>query len=187
MKRLLLALAALIALASPAAAHRLKLFVTVEGGEVAGYAFFIGGGRAQGTDWRARDAAGAEIAAGKTGSDGTYRFAVPAGPPQALTITVDTHEGHISSVTLPAERFGGAPATPAAPAAPVAQAATPAVARDDAALAALVEGAVERAVAPLEEQIDALQSRMRLTDIVSGVVLILGLGGMLLYFRGRRG
>lgn len=182
MKRLLLALAALLALASPAAAHRLKLFATVEGGEVAGYAFFIGGGRAQGTDWRARDAAGGEIAEGQTGADGTYRFAVPAGPPQPLTITVDTHEGHVATLTLPAERFGGAPEAPA----PVVQT-TPAAPRDDAALAALVEGAVERAVAPLEAQIDALQSRMRLTDIVSGVFLILGLGGMLLYLRGRRG
>lgn len=183
MKRLLLALATLLACASPAAAHRLKLFATVEGGEVAGYAFFIGGDRAQGTDWRVTDPGGAEIAAGKTGHDGSYSFAVPGGAPRALTITVDTHEGHVATLTLPAERFGGAPVAPT----PAAQPGLPATGGDDAALAAVVQGAVERAVAPLEEQIDALQSRMRLTDIVSGVFLILGLGGMLLYFRGRRG
>ena len=61
-RRALLPLAALLALALPAQAHKLKVFATVEGDRVTGYAFFVGGGRAQGTDWRATGADGTEIA-----------------------------------------------------------------------------------------------------------------------------
>ena len=37
-------------LATPASAHRLKLFSTLENGTISGYAFFVGAGRAHGAD-----------------------------------------------------------------------------------------------------------------------------------------
>lgn len=36
------------------------------------------------------------------------------------------------------------------------------------------------------EQIDRMESRLRFTDMVSGVFLILGLAGMALWAKGRR-
>lgn len=177
MIRLAALVAMLLALALPAEAHKLKVFATVEGDAVRGYAFFVGGGRAQGTDWLAQMAGGTEIARGTTGADGTYRFALPDPVTGAVTVTVDTHEGHIASATLPAERFGLAPAA-AAPEAVTAPA--------EADLAALVEAAVQRQIEPLQEQIEAMDSRLRVTDVVSGLFLIIGLAGTALYFRGRK-
>lgn len=191
MTRIPLALALLIALASPAAAHKLKVFATVTGAEVTGYAFFVGGGRAQGTGWIARDAAGTQVASGKTDAEGRYRFTPPAGAGD-LTVTVNTEEGHIAQAVLPAARLDGTAAASAGPAAGASLAAagvvTPAAApRDDAALAALVEAAVQRQVEPLQEQIEAMDARLRLTDVMSGIFLIIGLAGIGLFLRGRRG
>lgn len=181
MIRLLLPLLLALALAGPAQAHRLKVFATVEGAEAKGYAFFIGGGRAEQTPWVAKDAAGSRIAEGTT--DGEGRFAFPVSPPPTsdITVTVDTREGHIASATLPAARFGGVVTAASKPAIE-----TPAAPATDAPLAALVEAAVQRQVEPLMEQIDRMESRLRFTDMLSGVFLILGLAGMGLWARGRR-
>lgn len=192
MIRLLLPLLLALALAGPAQAHRLKVFATVEGMEAKGYAFFIGGGRAEQTPWVAKDAAGSRIAEGMT--DGEGRFAFPVSPPPTsdITVTVDTREGHTASATLSAARFGtiamAATATPsAAPATGPASGgdrAAPVV--SDARIAALLETAVQRQVEPLLERIEQMDSRLRFTDMLSGVFLILGLAGMGLWARGRR-
>ncbi|GLK70038.1 cobalamin biosynthesis protein CbiL [Ancylobacter dichloromethanicus] len=187
MIRLLLPFLLALAFAGPAQAHKLKVFATVEAGEAKGYAFFIGGGRAAQTPWLARDPAGARIAEGTTDAEGCFAFPAPQ-PPADVTITVDTREGHVASATLPASRFGGVsvatvaetglpPAGPAPGAAPLVT---------DARLAALVEAAVQRQVEPLMEQIEQLDSRLRLADVMSGIFLILGLAGIGLWARGRR-
>ncbi|WP_018390015.1 hypothetical protein [Ancylobacter sp. FA202] len=180
MIRLLTALLLVLAFAGAAQAHKLKVFATVEGAEVKGYAFFIGGGRAAQTAWVARDAAGGPIASGTTDGEGRFAFPVPQSPTDA-TVTVDTREGHIASVTLPASRFGGevvaAPALPTDSLAPI---------DPDARLASLVESAVQRQVAPLMERIEQMDARLRYADILSGVFLILGLAGIGLWARGRR-
>jgi len=196
MRPFLLALALLCGLTGPAAAHKLKVFAAVEGDAVTGYAFFIGGGRARGTPWVAKDAAGAVIATGETDADGVYRFVPPQPVASGITITVDTREGHIASAFLAASRFGGAatvdPAAPAAQAsvrdtgasATEAESATPPLA--DERIAALVEVAVQRQVEPLLERIEEMDSRLRFTDILSGLFLIAGLAGIGLWARGRR-
>lgn len=183
MIRFLTVLLLALAFSGPAQAHKLKVFATVEGGEVKGYAFFIGGGRAAQTAWVAKDTAGAPIAAGTTDGEGRFAFTAPQ-PPTDATVTVDTREGHVASVTLPAARFGGpARATP-----PVltTDAPAPAGGEADARLAALVEVAVQRQLAPLMERIEQLDARLRYADILSGVFLILGLAGIGLWARGRR-
>lgn len=181
-----LALALILAvLASPAAAHRLKLFATVEGQAVTGYAFFVGGGRAQGSDWTAQDAGGARIAAGKTDPEGRYRFTPPAPVTGPITVTVDTHEGHVATARVAPERFGAPALTPGAVAPPGAIAARrgPAPPAD---IAPLVEAAVQRQIEPLLERIEQMDSRMRVTDVMSGLFLIIGLAGAGLWLRGRR-
>lgn len=75
MRRALLLLLALL-LAGPAAAHSLRLFAKVEGREVSGYGFFVGGGRPHGAGWSAR-MAGLPLAQGETDAEGGFRFEVP--------------------------------------------------------------------------------------------------------------
>lgn len=179
---LLLALILLPVLAGPADAHALRVFAKVEGGDVAGYGFFVGGGRPQGAAWRAR--MGEEtIAEGRTDSDGGFRFAVPVPVTAEIVVTIDTGEGHLARTSLAPERFGGI-AAPAPEAAPVAQA--PVAPAGGAATRAEVEAAVAAQVAPLLERIEAMDARMRLTDLVAGIAFIIGLAGVALWARGRR-
>lgn len=196
MMRALILLLALFAAITPAAAHKLKVFATVEGDAVKGYAFFVGGGRAQQVSWVAKGADGRAVATGATDDEGRFSFAVPPPPVPDITITVDTHEGHIASATLPATRFeGAAPLAPPAPAAAGAQESNapsasaspaPAPGLTSQQTAALVDAAVQRQIEPLMEQIEAMDSRLRFTDVISGLFLILGLAGMGLWASGRR-
>ena len=191
MRRLLIALAIILACASPAAAHKLKLFAAIEGDTIAGYAFFIGGGRAQDTPWQARDESGKLLGEGRTGPEGEFHLMVPEPMASDVTITVNTEEGHMATKTLAAARFG-APAS-ALSAAAVSGDATPQVAFESqpapvpaADMAALVEAAVQRQVTPLLERIEEMDSRLRYADILSGIFLIVGLAGIGLWARGRR-
>jgi nickel transport protein len=188
MIRALLALLIVCATAFPASAHRLKVFATVEGGTIRGYAFFVGGGRAALVPWAAKDASGGALASGTTDEQGGFAFAAPPPPVSDVTVTVDTREGHVAAATLAAARLGGtAAAVPAR-----AGATAPAGFSDDAAaqadrrLAATVEAAVQRQVGPLLERFEQLETRLRLADVLSGVFLILGLAGAALWARGRR-
>ncbi|WP_454915911.1 cobalamin biosynthesis protein CbiL [Xanthobacter sediminis] len=169
--------------ASPVAAHKLKVFAAVEGHTVRGYAFFIGGGRPEGSAWTAKDAAGGRIGEGTTDAEGRFAFDLPTTVSTDVTITVDTHEAHIASTTLAAARFTNVLAEqPVVPAA-APRSGTPAP--DDARLAALVSAAVQREVEPLLERLEAMDSRVRLTDVLSGIFLIIGLVGIGLWVRGR--
>ncbi len=182
----------------PALAHKLKVFATVEGDAVAGYAFFIGGGRAMGAKWTAVEGKGKTLAEGRTDDRGRFRLVPPQPVTAAVRITVDTEEGHIASAVLPVTRFGDATA-----AGPATKAATPAVPNvtppdrsapraaaaptgDPEVVARLVDAAVQRQVEPLLERIEAMDSRLRFTDILSGIFLIIGLAGMALWARGLR-
>ncbi|MEL5877229.1 cobalamin biosynthesis protein CbiL [Cereibacter sphaeroides] len=196
MRRALLLLLALL-LAGPAAAHSLRLFAKVEGREVSGYGFFVGGGRPHGASWSAR-MAGLPLARGETDAEGGFRFEVPEAVTGDVVIALDTGEGHMARVTLPPERFGGVPVPSGAiplkaggPALPAAEERPSAPAPTEKApspevLRAIVSQAVEAEVAPLLERIEQMDARMRVTDIVSGLFLILGGAGIALWARGRR-
>ncbi|MFA7437709.1 hypothetical protein [Castellaniella sp.] len=182
-------------LASPAGAHSLRLFARVDGAQVGGYAFFIGGGRPSDVGWVAK-MDGALVAEGRTDGEGRYRFSVPPKVTGDIVITVDTQEGHVATTRLAASRFEGLSAE-AAPRARVpaqsaqgldgAASASPGrPAHLDAADRQWVEEALERQVGPLLERIEAMDARMRLTDTLSGIFLIIGLAGIGLWARSRK-
>ncbi len=181
-----------LVLASPAAAHKLKVFAAVEGNQIAGYGFFIGGGRAQDTPWVAKTENGTVVGEGRTGPEGDFRFTVPEPLTSDITVSLNTEEGHIASKTIAAARFG----TEADTAAGQAQVAVTTTGQNDPASAAappqvtekqiagLVETAVQRQVEPLLERIEQMDDRLRITDILSGIFLIIGLAGIGLWARG---
>lgn len=166
----------LMIMAAPVRAHELSVFAAAKGNDVDGYVTFAGSGRAKNVQWIARNGQGQTLASGFTDAEGRFAFDAPLRPQETI-VTANTREGHMASVTLPASAFvamrGTAPASQAA--------ATP-----DPRLAAMVEDSVQRQVEPLREQIDALDSGLRFTDIISGVFLILGLAGILSWAMRRR-
>lgn len=179
-----------------AEAHRLRIFATVEAGEVVGYAYFVGGARARGALVVFSDAKDRELHRAKADEKGAFRWRPPA--PLSLKVTVDTGEGHKASVMLPATRFSEAGDAPAANTA-IASArgsdaadafATRASAELSPEIAAALERRVEEAVArqirPLLEAYEAAEARLRFNDIVGGIGMIIGVAGAALWVAARR-
>ncbi len=180
--RLLLALACLLAFTAPAAAHRLKLFATVEDGAITGYAFFIGGGRPEGAELIVHDGQGKEIYRGTTDAQGGFTWTPPK--PDDYRLTLDARDGHMAEATIGAERLGGtaAPAAPASAPAP----ATLAAPADTAAIERAVDKAVERQIRPLLEAYAEAEGRIRFNDVMGGIGMIVGLAGIGLWASARR-
>jgi len=179
-------IAALLALAlglaaGPAAAHKLKVFARVEAGEIVGSAYFVGGARAAGAMVRVLDSAGVELARLTPDEQGRFRYR-PTQPGDYL-IEADSGDGHLARWTLAAAELGPGPAPPAAVASDATVAPAPSA---DSRLAALVEDAVARQVAPLREQLLAYEDKVRLHDVLGGIGYILGLAGLALWWRSRR-
>jgi len=184
--RILLPLILLLALGSPAAAHSLRVFARVVGAEVSGYGFFIGGGRPVGAEWSAV-IGDHPLAQGVTDAEGGFAFTAPKEVTAPLIVTLNTGEGHVARVVLGPERFGAAVPAPTAPVAPATTDRVADMANPEALVERASARAVERAVTPLLERIEAMDARMRLTDLISGLCLIAGLAGVALWARGRRG
>ena len=207
LRTILAAVALMVVWAGPAAAHRLKVFATVEAGTVTGYAFFIGGGRPQGAQVIFRTPGGTDLAETVTDAEGGFSFRPPA--PQALEVVVNAGDGHVAEVLLAADRFGPANPVPDGPAAagpepapqvsdaataPAPAAASPPPAAtclpDPAVLAGLVDAAADKAVArqirPLLEAYEAAEGRVRFNDVMGGIGMIVGLAGTALWVSARR-
>lgn len=188
-KRTLLAVAGLLVAAGPASAHRLKVFASAIGTSIEGEAYFVGSGPAGGVDVTLRDADKKLLQSGKTGPDG--HFALPASGTGDLTVTVDAEDGHIAHFTIAASELDPAPAAAAAapPATASASASKPAAVTLAAAAPVVpmadVEVAVARKIAPLAAQIDALESSLRVHDIVGGIGYIVGVFGLLAFLKSR--
>ena len=188
---LLLATAALLVAAGPASAHRLKVFASAIGSSIEGEAYFVGSGPAAGVDVTLRDKADQVLQSGKTGPDG--KFALKATGTGDITVTVDAEDGHVARFTVAASELdsNSPAAVPSASAAlagdaPSGAASIPAPAAAPAVSMADLEIAVARKVAPLAAQIDALQSALRIQDIIGGIGYIVGIFGLVAFLKSRR-
>lgn len=192
--RLLLFVAVLLGFSATCAhAHKLKVFATLEGQTISGYGFFIGGGRPNGAEIVIKDKSARDVYHGKTDARGGFSFKTTGA--SDYTIVVNTGEGHIAKALIEANRFSSPPApSPTAEPTPVgdgdpgsAAQAAPTNGNDasEAEIQQIVEIAVAHQVRPLLEKIEALDSRLRLADIVAGICMIIGLGGIGLWATSR--
>lgn len=169
---------------SPAEAHRLRVFATVEKGEVSGYAYFVGGARARGASVVFRDQTDGELHRMSAGGDGAFRWRPD--PPQTIKIVVDAGEGHVGTLVIDRSRFMGARAQTEQDAdeATLADASLSPLSRD------LIEKTVDEAVArhtrPLLEKFEAMETRTRFNDIMGGIGMIIGMAGAALWALSRR-
>ena len=169
---------------SPAHAHRLRVFATVEQGEIAGYAYFVGGPRAKGVSVVFRDDGDRELQRADTDAQGSFKWRPE--PPQTIKIVVDAGEGHVGSVVIDSARFSGrrAEADTTEEAGPEAQATLSSAHREM--IESAVDAAVERHARTLLEKFEAMETRTRFNDIVGGIGMILGMAGVALWAMARR-
>lgn len=175
-------------MSTTAAAHAMRVFARIDGSQISGYAFFVGGGRPSGVDWVAK--MGEDVVAqGKTGPDGSYQLPAPSPVTDDIVITVDTREGHVANTRVAIKHFDALPAghnESATREVDTVLGRPAAVQEDRAEQQRLIEAAVERQIGPVLERIELMDARMRLTDVLSGIFLIIGLAGTFLWIRSRK-
>ena len=207
---LLAVLAAALLAPAPALAHRVNIFAWLEGGDVVvecGFNRSSPDKNGLSTVFDAVD--GKELLQGHTDDAGRFSFPVPqaAREGHGLRIRINAGEGHQNEWGMDASEFSGAaaptaspaekvngtektegaaaPATTAAPSVPAAQAvsgATPDQVR------AIVNAALDAKLGPIRRDLAAqVNAGPGIQEIIGGIGWILGLVGIGLYFKGRRG
>lgn len=166
--------------AAPAQAHKLRLFVTVEGTALVGSAYFSGGGKAMGGAGMAQAPDGSVLERFATAEDGSFRLTARARMDHILS--VDSGDGHVATVVVAAEEL---PASlPMGPASRGRDAAAPDLPPGTGMEA--VEAAVARQIRPLRQQLDAYEDKVRLHDVLGGIGTIFGVFGIAAWIAARR-
>jgi len=179
--------------AAPAHAHKLKVFASAEGATISGYAYFPGGGRAQGLKLVASAPDGRKLAEATTDAKGEFSFLARFRCDHRLA--VETVDGHRATFTVEAEELpeslpplAGVPAKP--PVSPQAPGDTPRPATSVGTSHEAIEHAVDRAVSrhirPLREQLEQAEAKRRLHEILGGIGYIVGVAGIVFFLLGRR-
>ena len=188
---LTLGLTLALAVATPAQAHKLKVFATADAATIDGRVYFVGGTAARGAVISVEAPPGSPVACLAADGDGRFRF--EASSRADHVIAADAGDGHIARFTIAA---GDLPAGLPAPAAAAGQPAAGAAHRDDRsgnsvlpsapALPDMLADAVASQVRPLREQLNAYEDQVRFRDIIGGIGYIFGLAGIALWLRAAR-
>lgn len=203
-------------IADPALAHKLNLFAAADGRRIQGEVYFAGGANAADVPVLVQSAAGETLAELRSGADGRFAYEASAPVTHTIVAeTPDGHRatwrigaGELAAAfpqaTAPvhrstggskpatsdsgrgagtgADQGGGSDEQPRSPT--LVDAADPDL---DPALAAAIERAVARQVRPLREEALAAREAVQLRDVLGGLGYILGLAGLGLWWRCRRG
>ncbi len=183
-------------------AHKVQMFAYAEGENVFVEGYFADGKKAMKSEVVVYDPSGTELLRGKTNDSGQFNFKTPK--KTDLRIIVDAGMGHKTEYTLPASELhiaGGNKVAGAVTASVTKDSKSKTVKEvksgvsqtsrlDDAQLQAIVEKAVEKsvgeAIKPLVRSFTEMQQKNSLTTIIGGIGYILGLMGIVLYFKSRR-
>jgi len=184
--------------ATPALAHRVLIYAYAEGDTIFTESKFIPDTPVrQGKILVIDKKTDKVLLTGQTDDQGKFSFKIPAeavAQKMDLNIVVEAAMGHRGEWLLKANSYlpGATPAKAAAPAAP-ASATTPAapgtkaVHLDRQMLEEVLNKALERQLAPINEKVTELTiHRTTLPDIIGGIGYILGLCGLVAYFLSKR-
>ena len=201
--------------AASALAHRVNIFAWTEGDQVVAECGFNGGNKVKQGQVVVFDAAtGTKLVEGLTDDQGVYRFSVSAaGKAHGVRIVIKAGEGHQNEWTMDAAELASVqPAAPASAAssalAPTAVAAPatnsgpqaqpnlkaektspqPAANISAAELQNIVNAALDVKLGPIRRELAEMRvARPGFSEIFGGIGWLVGLAGIALYFKGRRG
>ena len=181
-----------VLLASTSWAHKAHLWATVSGGEVICRGSVGRGARAKHCRITAYLPDGKVLVRGKTDDEGRFSF-VP-GVCTDMRVVLDAGEGHRAEFRLAADQLrrvapSARPSCPTPPP-PPAPPAPSSPSLDETALRRIVADVVDRTfqerVEPVLDQMAALADRKPgPTEIIGGIGYILGIMGVVMYFRGK--
>ncbi len=189
----LVGILAIIILLAPmsAWAHGVSVFAYAEGDTVVVEGYFHDGAKCRDCAVEAFDSDGRRLVEGKTDNDGRFSFKAPAATDLLVRLTASM--GHRAEYRIPAADLPeNLPAMPEAPGEPAERAGArehtgPAAGFQGAAeIERVVEKVVARQLAPIRRALEESRRQRRLSDIIGGIGYIVGLMGLVLYFRSRR-
>lgn len=174
--------ALLISFSSCALAHNLRVSVYVEGDNLEGEAYFVGGGNPMATgatvDLMLDNKV---ISTSKTDDDGFFTFASQQA--NDYLVKVNAGQGHVASYQVSRDEF---PAQTSKPTNNISQKESP-VSDSNIESIRLTEAelqtAIAKAIRPLREQLERYEAKTRLHDILGGIGYVFGLFGLLIMFR----
>mgnify|MGYP003620369162 FL=1 len=195
-----------------AQAHRVNIFAWTEGNEVVAECGFNGGNKVKQGQVVIFDAAtGAKVAEGRTDDLGVYRFPISAeGKAHGVRIVIKAGEGHQNEWTVDAAELATIqPGTAATSAPAVSPAVAPAAAStlqpqaapkadkspaqqtaniSAAEMQNIVNTALDAKLGPIRKELAEMRvARPGFSEIFGGIGWLVGLAGIALYFKGRRG
>ncbi|MGB8991187.1 MAG: hypothetical protein WCD80_03945 [Desulfobaccales bacterium] len=186
---------------TPALAHRVLVYAYAEGGTIHTESKFVPDTPVRLGKILVQDQkTGQVLLTGQTDDLGKFSFKIPAAAAAQkmdLLIVVEAAMGHRGQWLLKADSYltGATPGKAAAPAArapaePAAAPVTPGIKAanlDQQALAAALDKALERQLAPIKEMLTELTiHRTTPADIIGGIGYILGIFGLWAYFQSKR-
>ncbi|RMH15913.1 MAG: hypothetical protein D6698_10490 [Gammaproteobacteria bacterium] len=185
---------ALLLLASTAAwAHKVNIFVDVEGDKAVVSGYFSDGKVPMNSPVQVFDLQDNLLLEGQTSQEGEYTFKIPK--KESLKVVLDAGMGHRAEyvipegdilgdqVEAPADQAGQSPAAAAADGDAHGQGGTMLAPNS---LKRMIERAVAKANRPVLRNMDELKKRARLSDILGGFGLIFGGLGIWFYLKARK-
>ncbi len=195
---LLLFLALFLILPQPAQAHRVRIFAYEHGGIISTEAKFSGGRPAKNAEILIQNSQTQKtLLTGRTNEEGIFTFPVPEEARREkldLNIIINIGEGHKNQWQLSAKDYLGTDSeTPHPPHSPenskvadVEETPHPS-GIDETHLQKIVEDALDKKLAPIKRMLaENLVQKPRLHDVLGGLGYILGLAGLVAYFRSRK-
>ena len=162
-------------LATPGAvAHGVHLFATVEGEVVHGRAYFAGDEPAAGLTVNVLTAEGMPLGVTETDAEGRFEYAPEQEGP--LRFVLETVDGHRASFTINFAKDEVSEEVEIERHAPA-----------SAEIEEMIERAVAHEVAPVLEEMDRLGNRIRFQDVIGGIGYIVGVMGLIAYWKSRSG
>lgn len=174
--------------ASPARGHKVYLFAWVEGNTVYTESYFGGKKKAIGGLIKVFDSTGKKLLEGKTNEKGEFSFTIPE--KTDLKIVLEASMGHKAEFVLKADEIGGAGKEETlTPPQKEPHASTEQVkALDLDQIRAVVEEALDSRLKPIMKTLIKLQKEKGpgVTEVLGGIGYILGLMGLVAYFKTRK-
>ena len=198
-----LTLGLLAVLFAPAVAHRVNIFAFVDGGEIQVECGFRRGSSVQAGKIEVLDAAtGAILLTGATDEQGIFRFPIPEAARETghdLLIRVKAGEGHQNEWRIPASDLGKVPGDAVDAVSAVRELQRAAAVPPDnfqgdqvyvlkrQELEKIIDTTLEQKLAPIRKMLaEQYNAEPSLRDIIGGIGWLLGLAGIVAYFKSRR-
>ena len=168
----------LLFMGATAHAHGVYIFAWVEGDTVYTDSYFGGKKKIKGGVVKVYDTSGAILLEGKTDDNGEYSFKLPK--KTALRLVLEAGAGHRAEFLLGADEIAGIDEAPALPTSPSQE--------DNDHIRQVVEEALDARLKPITRALAEIQKDRGpgLTEVIGGIGYIVGMMGIIIYFKGKK-